>query len=57
MPAAVFAVRLDLLDDLRRADERLRAVNKKLTRAVQATGTSLTEIFGVGRSATPSTST
>jgi transposase len=38
----------DLLDDLRRADERLREVNKKLKAAVQATGTSLTEIFGVG---------
>jgi transposase len=38
----------DLLDDLRRADERLREVNKKLTAAVQATGTTLTGIFGVG---------
>jgi transposase len=38
----------DLLEDLRRADERLREVNKKLTAAVQATGTTLTEIFGVG---------
>ena len=38
----------DLLDDLRRADERLREVHKKLTAAVQAAGTTLTEIFGVG---------
>jgi len=38
----------DLLEDLRRADERLREVNKKLTVAVQATGTTLTDIFGVG---------
>jgi transposase len=38
----------DLLEDLRRADERLREVNKKLTAAVQAAGTTLTEIFGVG---------
>jgi transposase len=38
----------DLLDDLRRADGRLREVNKKLTAAVQATGTTLTEMFGVG---------
>jgi len=37
-----------LLDDLRRADERLREVHKKLTAAVQAAGTTLTEIFGVG---------
>ena len=38
----------DLLDDLRRADERCARRNKKLTAAVQAAGTSLTEIFGVG---------
>jgi transposase len=38
----------DLLDDLRRADERLREVNKKLNAAVQPADTSLTEIFGVG---------
>jgi transposase len=38
----------DLLDDLRRADERLREVNKKLKAAVQAAGTCLTEIFGAG---------
>lgn len=38
----------NLFDDLRRADERLREVHKKLTAAVQATGTTLTEMFGVG---------
>ncbi len=38
----------DLLEDLRRADGRLRETKKKLAAAVQATGTSLTEIFGVG---------
>jgi len=38
----------DLLDDLRRADARLREVNKKLAAAVQATGTTLTEMFGAG---------
>jgi transposase len=38
----------DLLDDLRRTDARLGEVKKKLAAAVQATGTSLTEIFGVG---------
>ena len=38
----------DLLDDLRRADGRLREANKKLAAAVQATGTTLTGIFGVG---------
>ncbi len=38
----------DLLDDLRRADDRLREVNNRLKAAVQAAGTSLTEMFGVG---------
>jgi transposase len=38
----------DLLDDLRRADARLGEAKKKLAAAVQATGTTLTEIFGVG---------
>jgi transposase len=38
----------DLLDDLRRADERLREANRKLAAAVRATGTTLTGIFGVG---------
>jgi transposase len=37
----------DLLEDLRRADGQLRETKKKLA-AVQAAGTSLTEIFGVG---------
>jgi len=38
----------DLLDDLRRADAQLGEAKKKLAAAVQATGTTLTEIFGVG---------
>jgi transposase len=38
----------DLLEDLRRAGEQLRDTRKRLAAAVQATGTSLTEIFGVG---------
>jgi transposase len=38
----------DLLEDLRRADGQLRETKKKLEAAVLATGTSLTEIFGVG---------
>jgi len=38
----------DLLDDLRRFDARLGEAKKKLAAAVQATGTTLTEIFGVG---------
>ena len=48
----VAAVRHDLvlaqLEDLRRIDDRLRQTRKKLTAAVHASGTSLTEIFGVG---------
>jgi transposase len=38
----------DFLDDLRRIDARLRETRKKLTTAVQASGTSLTGLFGVG---------
>jgi transposase len=38
----------DLLEDLRRADEQLRETRKRLAAAVQASGTSLTEVFGVG---------
>jgi len=38
----------DLVDDLRRIDARMREARKKLDAAVQASGTSLTSIFGVG---------
>jgi transposase len=38
----------DLLDDLRRADEQLHQARQRLAEAVQATGTCLTEMFGVG---------
>jgi transposase len=38
----------DLLEDLRRADNQLRETKKKLASAVQASGTGLTEVFGVG---------
>jgi transposase len=38
----------DLLEDLRRADEQLHEGKRRLAAAVQATGTSLTEVFGVG---------
>jgi transposase len=36
------------LDDLRRLDTRLRDARKKINAAVRASGTTLTEIFGVG---------
>jgi len=49
---AVGQARRDLaggfLDDLRRIDAQMREVRKRLTAAVQASGTTLTEIFGVG---------
>jgi transposase len=37
-----------LLDDLRRIDAQLGDAKAKLTTAVRASGTSLTEVFGVG---------
>jgi transposase len=38
----------DLLDDLRRADEQQHQAKGRLAAAVQAAGTTLTEVFGVG---------
>src|SRR6266702_1436954 len=49
---AVEAARCELaaafIEDLRRIDAQLRAARKTLTTAVQAVGTSLTTLFGVG---------
>ena len=49
---AVDAARCELaaafIEDLRRIDAQLRATRKTLTAAVQAAGTSLTTLFGVG---------
>jgi transposase len=51
-PDTVAAARCELaaafLDDLRRIDAQIRETRKKLATAVQATGTSLTGLFGVG---------
>ena len=51
-PDAVAAARCELaaafLDDLRRIDAQLRETRKKLATAVQAAGTCLTGLFGVG---------
>ena len=51
-PDAVAAARCELaaafIDDLRGIDARIRETRKKLTVAVQAAGTSLTGLFGVG---------
>ena len=38
----------EFLEDLRRIDAQMKEVKKKLTAAVQASGTTVTEIFGVG---------
>jgi transposase len=38
----------DFLQDLRRLDEQMKQTKKKLAAAVKASGTTLTEIFGVG---------
>ncbi len=38
----------EFLEDLRRVDGQLRDTRKKLTTAVRASGTTLTEVFGVG---------
>ena len=49
---AVAAARCELaaefLDDLRRIDAQLRDTRKKLAAAVRASGTTVTEVFGVG---------
>ena len=45
-PAAELAA--EFLEDLRRLDAQLRDTKKKLAAAVRASGTSLTELFGVG---------
>jgi transposase len=45
-PAASSAA--EFLDDLRRIDAQMRGTRQKLTTAVRATGTTTTEIFGVG---------
>ena len=51
-PGAVMLARwqlaADFLEDLRRIDAQLSQVKKKLAAAVKASGTTLTEVFGVG---------
>jgi len=51
-PDAVAVARCELaaahIDDLRRIDAQLRETRNKLAAAVRASGTSLTEVFGVG---------
>jgi transposase len=46
----------EFLADLRRIDAQMQQVKKKLAVAVRASGTTLTEIFGVGPASPPSSS-
>src|SRR5207244_6126227 len=39
---------LELIDDLRRLDDQMRESKKRIAGAVAASGTTLTELFGVG---------
>jgi len=39
---------LELLDDIRRLDTQLKASHKRIRRAVRASATSVTDLFGVG---------
>ena len=52
LPGPIGAARRELaaqfLEDLRRIDGQLRDANKKLAAAVRASGTTVTEVFGVG---------
>ena len=45
---ARFQLAGEFLEDLRHVDAQLRASKKKLTAAVRASGTTVTEVFGVG---------
>jgi len=46
--AARHELAAQFLEDLRRIDGQLREANKKLAAAVRASGTTVTEVFGVG---------
>ena len=50
MPSTLARAELaaEFLDDMRRLDAQLRDTSKKLAAAVRASGTTLTEVFGVG---------
>ena len=43
-----YDVALELLDDVRRLDAQIKASHRRIRVAVKASGTSLTEIYGVG---------
>lgn len=46
--AARHALAVEHLEDLRRLDEQMRASKKRIADAVRASGTTLTDLFGVG---------
>ena len=43
-----YELALELLDDVKRLDVQLKASHKRIKTAVQASGTTLTELYGVG---------
>jgi transposase len=43
-----FDLVLELLDDVRRLDEQIKASHQRIRQAVRASGTSLTEVYGIG---------
>ena len=43
-----FDLALELLDDVRRLDAQLKESHRRIRAAIKASGTSLTEIYGVG---------
>jgi transposase len=43
-----FDIALELIDDVRRLDEQIKASHQRIRLAVRASGTSVTELYGVG---------
>ena len=43
-----YELAVELLDDIRRLDDQLKASHKRIRAAVMASGTSVTDLFGVG---------
>lgn len=43
-----FELAVEILDDVRRLDEQLKASHRKIRETVKASGTTLTDLFGVG---------
>ena len=43
-----YELAVELLDDIRRLDEQLKASHKRIRTAIAASGTTLTDVFGIG---------